>query len=388
MKMKTADKTITVKCPECGREFPLTDSITEQLRHEVEGTLRQQFDKQLSEEKQNWEKEFSERAKKQSADQIQELQDQVEELSTELKGAKELEVELRKMKRRLEREKDDLDLKVSRLVDEQTGKAKEELEKKYSLKDTQHSKQIEGLNKQIDELKRKLEQGSQQAQGEALELKLEGLLKDTFNNDLIEPVPKGMRGADVIQKVNGKSGQCCGTIIWESKNTRSWNGSWIDKLKENQRDIKAEIAVIASAVLPSEISNFGSHGGVWVTHWSFACQLAGVLRMTLIELQESKVTQAGKDNKIELLYDYLISPQFKQRVEAIAGAFDRMRKDLSQEKQAMERIWNKREKQIELIMKGTTGLYGDLQGIAGSMIPEIEAFQMPYQLESGSSNSQ
>ena len=381
--MSETDKATKVKCPNCGTEFPLTDAITEPLRNELEGSLKQQYDKQLVEAKEVLEKEFSAKAKKQAESQVQELQEQVKELSGELKEAKGNEAELRKLKRTLEREKEDLELQVSRKVDEQTEKAKKELEDKYSLKETQHKEQIESLNKQIGELKRKAEQGSQQAQGEALERKLEDLLKEAFPYDLIEPVPKGISGADVIQRVNGKSGQCCGTIVWESKNTKNWSKPWIDKLKENQREIKAEIAVLASVILPNEITSFGFYEGIWVTHWSFACQLACALRISLIEMQESKIAQVGKDHKMELLYDYLISPQFKQRVETVVGAFSRMRKDLADERQSMERIWSKREKQIELVIKGTAGLYGDMQGIAGSVIPEIEALQMPYQLESG-----
>jgi hypothetical protein len=304
-------------------------------------------------------------------------------LTGDLKEAKDNEGALRKLKRALEKEKEDLELQVNRRVDEQTTKVKEELEKKYGLDETKHKEQIEGLNRQIDDLKKKAQQGSQQTQGEALERKLKDLLEETFPNDLIEEVPKGMSGADVIQKVNGKSGECCGTIIWESKNTKNWSGGWVEKLKDNQRSIKAEIAVIASAILPGEIVNFGMHGGVWVTHWIFACPLATALRMNLIQLQESRVSQAGKEEKMELLYDYLISPHFKQRVETVVGAFDAMSKDLVQEKQAMERIWSKREKQIELMMKGTTGLVGDLEGIAGATMPAIEGLDMPYLLASG-----
>ena len=370
--MKTPESPNTVKCPNCGTEFPLTEALLEPLRVELQRDLTKEYEDKLREAKEKFESEAKKRAEENVAITTKDLQEQVKETNERLKKSQEAEIQLRKQGRELERKQEETELEFNRRLDEQRKQTKEELEKEYTLKIGQQEEQMASMKKQIDELKRKAELGSQQAQGEALEKKLEDLLQETFPNDLVEPVPKGMSGADVIQKVNGRIGQCCGTIIWESKNTKNWNRSWVDKLKENQRDAKAEIAVLASVILPSEISTFGMHEGVWITHWTFACQLACVLRMNLIELHESKIAQAGKDNKMELLYDYLISPQFKQRVEIVLGAFDRMRKDLVQERQAMERIWSKREKQIELVMKGTIGLYGHPQGIAGAVIPEIE----------------
>ena len=381
--MRTTESPTAIKCPKCGTEFPLTEALLEPLRVELQKNLAEQYDNKLREKTESLELEAKKRAEEKATLNTKDLQAQVKEITESLKKSQETEIELRKRGRELERKQEQSELEISRKLDEQRKQTKEELEKDYSLKIRQQEEQMTSMKKQIDELKRKAEQGSQQTQGEALERKLEDLLKEAFPNDLIEPVPKGISGADVLQRVNGKSGQCCGTIVWESKNTKNWSKTWIDKLKENQREIKAEIAVLASVVLPSEISSVSIYEGIWVTHWSFACQLACALRINLIEMQDSKVAQIGKDHKMELLYDYLISPQFKQRVETIVGAFGRMREDLAAERQSMERIWSKREKQIELVMKGTTGLYGDMQGIAGAVISEIEALQMPYQLESG-----
>ncbi len=381
--MRTTESPTAIKCPKCGTEFPLTEALLEPLRVELQKNLAEQYDNKLREKTESLELEAKKRAEEKATLNTKDLQAQVKEITESLKKSQETEIELRKRGRELERKQEQSELEISRKLDEQRKQTKEELEKDYSLKIRQQEEQMTSMKKQIDELKRKAEQGSQQTQGEALERKLEDLLKEAFPNDLIEPVPKGISGADVLQRVNGKRGQCCGTIVWESKNTKNWSKTWIDKLKENQREIKAEIAVLASVVLPSEISSFSIYEGIWVTHWSFACQLACALRINLIEMQDSKVAQIGKDHKMELLYDYLISPQFKQRVETIVGAFGRMREDLAAERQSMERIWSKREKQIELVMKGTTGLYGDMQGIAGAVISEIEALQMPYQLESG-----
>lgn len=382
--MTTMSDQMRAKCPKCGTEFPLTDAIVEPMRSRLQDEMRQEYDQQLNDAKKELEQVIVKRAEKQTAGQVQELRDQVKELSEELKTTKQNEAELRKMRRTLERRTEDLELEVSRRVDEQAGKAKQEMEKRYSLRETQHAEQIEALKRQIDDLKRRAEQTSQQAQGEALEGAIQSILSGCFPNDIIDPVPTGMRGADVLQRVNGKTGRCCGTIIWESKNTRNWSNSWLDKLKANQRDANADIAVIASAALPSEVRHFGLLQGVWVTDWSFASQLASALRTTLIQVSDTKMAVEGREHKIEFLYDYLTSTQFKQRVETVVDAFNRMRDDLAQERQAMMRSWSKREKQIELVMQGTAGLYGDIQGIAGAAMPEIEALQMPYQLESGS----
>jgi hypothetical protein len=307
-------------------------------------------------------------------------------LNERLHKANETELELRKKRRELEKRQEEAELELNRKLDEQIKQIKDELEKGYALKLKQQEDQIATMKSTIDDLQREAEQTSQQAKGEALERKLQDTLMECFPDDEVEPVPTGMRGADVLQRVNGKTGKCCGIIIWESKNTRNWSDKWLDKLKENQRSSNAEVAVIASRVLPDEIEHFGLLNGVWVTDWLFAPQLASALRITLIQLTESKIAYEGREHKTELMYDYLTSTQFKQRIETIIDAFTRMGEDLAQEKRATLRAWSKREKQLELVMQGTAGLYGDIQGIAGAVIPEIEALQMPYQLESGNTD--
>ena len=379
--MKTGEKQTTIKCPKCGTEFPLTEALLEPLRIDLQKDLSKEYEGKLKEEKEKIVSEAKKQAEETLATEMNDIQEQLKASKETLKKSQEAEIELRKQRRELEKKQEEADIEYNRKLDEQRKQTKEELEKGYVLKIHKHEEQEAALKKQIEELQRKAELGSQQAQGEVLETKLEDLLKEAFPFDLIEPVPKGMGGADVVQKVNGKTAQCCGTILWELKNTKNWNKSWVDKLKDNQREIKAEIAILASAIVPEGIGNFGIHEGIWITHWLFACQLAGVLRMNLIAIQESKTAQVGKGEKMELLYEYFTSPQFKQRVETIVGAFNKMHQDLLKEKQAMNSIWSKREKQIDLVMKGTTGLYGDLQGIAGTTLPQIEILEMPLQLE-------
>jgi hypothetical protein len=347
------------------------------FRQELQKTIQQEYEGKLEAEKVKLQLEAKQHAERITAEHAKELEEQVKELTGQLKEAQKNELALRKARKDLETKQEQFELLLSRKVDEEVGKAKEELGKNYALKMAEQDKQAADLRGQIEELKRKAEQGSQQAHGEILELRLEDLLQQSFPEDLVEPVPKGTKGADVIQRVNGKHGDCCGTIIWESKNTKNWSKSWIDKLKENQRDVKAEIAVLASAVLPEGIQSFGELDGIWITHWSYACQLACALRFNLIQVNRASIAREGKDQKMGMLYDYFTGPLFKQRVETIAGAFKRMREDLDQEKDAMERIWNKREKQIVAVMKGTAGMYGDIEGIAGAYLPQIEILQLP-----------
>ena len=230
--------------------------------------------------------------------------------------------------------------------------------------------------KQIEELKIKAEQGSQQAQGEVLEIELEQMLKSAFPYDIIEPVPKGIKGADVLQKVNNPMGQYCGTIIWESKRTKGWNDDWIEKLKDDQREIKADIAVLMSIVLPKEINGFSQFKGIWVTSFPLAVALAVALRANLIEVTCAKQAAVGKAEKMEAIYNYLSGAEFKQKVEAIVEAFVTMSADLSKEKAAMNKLWSKREQQIKKVIMNTARMYGDMQGIIGASLPEIKSLEL------------
>ncbi len=222
-----------------------------------------------------------------------------------------------------------------------------------------------------DELKRKLEQGSQQTQGEVFELQLEELLRSAFPADHIEPVPKGMNGADLVQRVLNRSGQLCGTIVWESKRTKNWSDGWLQKLKDDQRVLRAEIAVLVSEVMPKDCNNFMQLSGVWVSHISCAVSLAAVMRQYLLHLASTRAIAVGTAEKMEVLYRYVSSTEFRQRVEAVAETLIAMQKDLQEEKRVAERIWAKRDKQIERVIANTSGIYGDLQGLIGTSLQDI-----------------
>jgi len=276
-----------------------------------------------------------------------------------------------------------MELQLTRQLDEERQKVLEkaaaEFDDRQRLKDAEKDKQLNDMKKQIDELKRKSELGSQQNQGEVLELELENILKASFPHDLIEPVPKGIRGADVLQKVHSSTGQYCGTIVWETKRTKAWSDSWIAKLKEDQRRIKGEIAVILTTTMPRDISNFGNVNGVWITNHNSMIGLATAIRMNLVEITNTKLAAVGKKEKMEVVYNYLSGAEFKQKVEAIVEVFKDMKDGLENEKKAFAKIWAKREKQIELVNTNTASMYGDIHGIIGASLPQIKLLE----LESG-----
>jgi hypothetical protein len=233
------------------------------------------------------------------------------------------------------------------------------------------------MTRQIEDLRRKAEQGSQQLQGEAQELELEALLRQKFPRDLLEPVPKGEFGGDLVQRVVGPAGQICGTILWEAKRTKNWSDGWLGKLREDQRAAKADIALIVSHALPKGLQTFDQIDGVWVTEPRCAVAVAIALRESLIALSAARLAGEGQQTKMALVYQYLTGPRFRHRIEAVVERFSDMQADLDRERKAMMRLWAKREEQIRGVVESTAGLYGDLQGIAGRTLQEIEGLEMP-----------
>ncbi len=235
---------------------------------------------------------------------------------------------------------------------------------------------MEQLRKTIEELKRKSEQGSQQTQGDALENDIKEILQREFFQDNIEDVPTGIKGADLIHKINNSLGQHSGTILWEIKNTKAWNQDWIKKLKDDQAKSQSDLCIIVSRTLPDDIENFAFQDGVWITHTRYALEVARLTRKYILDLSNAKESQANKGSKMELLYDYLSSKQFKNRIENIVSAFDTMRTDLEKERRAMERIWAKRSKEIDRVILNTSGMHGDFQGIIGNSLDHINLLQL------------
>ncbi len=244
-------------------------------------------------------------------------------------------------------------------------------------KDAEKEKQLTDMKKQIEELKRKAEQGSQQLQGEVLELELESILQREFPFDKIEPVAKGTRGGDVMHCVHTQTGRLCGAILWETKRTKIWSDGWIQKLKDDQREAKADIAVIVSEALPKGFHHFRQMGSVWITDFNSVIGLALALRMSLMEVAKAREALVGKNEKMELVYNYLTSHEFRNRIEAIVESFKAMQGDLLSEKIAMEKVWARREKQISRIVVNMSGMYGDIEGLSGASLPSVKMLELP-----------
>jgi len=334
----------------------------------VDGLVAEKVAEKLIAEKADIIRTSQQQAAKEKEAEMKILEDQLKEKDQKLSNANAEALKLRMERQNLEADKKEFELKIQRQLDEERIKIEEQAGKKAAeaeqYKIAQLEKKISDANKVNEELKRKLEQGSQQTQGEVLELELEDLLKAEFPNDEINPVPKGVNGADIIQKVYDRSGRLCGQIIWESKKTKNWTDNWITKLKDDQRVVKAELAVIVSTVLPDDIESFKYREGVWVCNIKLAIALATALRATLEAVNREKAMAVGKDAKMDVIFSYLTGVEFRQRVEAIVEAFSNMKNGLDKEKLAYQKIWNEREKQIQKVINNTIGLYGDLSGLA------------------------
>lgn len=348
--------------------------------------LEQENQKTLDAERKKISEKAKEKALADSKREMAERDQEAEELRKKLKEAQDNEATIRKKELELQQKTEELELTVGRTLDEERGKIRSQALKQageeHRLHDAEKNKKIDDLVKQLDEAKQLALQGSQQAQGEILELILEDMLRQAFPSDSIEPVPKGVRGGDVIQRVKNTSGHDCGSILWESKRTKNWSGKWLSKLRQDQRDAKAAASILVSTALPDDIDTFSQVEGVWVSHWSCAAGVAMALRSGLLEAASAKQALKGQHGKMERVYDYLASTNFRNRVSGIAEAFITMRNDLEKEKKAILSQWSKREKQIEQALFGTAGMYGDLQGIIGGTLQEIEGMSFS-QLEAG-----
>jgi hypothetical protein len=280
----------------------------------------------------------------------------------------------------LEEAQKKFELDMTRKLDEERKKIYDETSKKiieeHLLKDKEKDKKLDDLKKEITEWKRKAEQGSQRDQGEILELELENNLKDRFNTDEINPISSGVSGADILQKVCSKSGKVCGTILIESKNTKNWSNNWIPKLKKDQREIKADIAIIITTALPQSVNNFDFQDGIVIVNFSNSLPVITLLRNQLFEISRINNFNIGKTEKMDILYKYVTGREFKQRVESLVEAFGGMFNELQKEKRAMNKIWSKRTIQIEQAMLGISGMYGGMQGILGSAMPEVKSLEL------------
>jgi len=366
------NKQIKIDCPSCNHTFDLEDAYSLQVEEQMKEALNAK-EKELR-------KILEKESKQKLAVEMKDLEEQLNEKSGMLEAAHKQELESRKKLRAAADKEKNLEIEIQRRVDENNKKLKkesaEDFENQKKLIKKEHSTVVESLKTKVEELTKKLAQGSQQSQGEILELVLEEDLQALFPTDNITPVPKGVSGADVIQTVNNSVAQVAGTIVWEFKNTKTWSDTWIQKLKDDQRALKGDIAVILSATLPKTVKGFSYYQGVWVCDIKSYAGLSTALRQQLLQIHSIRQAGVGKNQKMEYLYRYLSGNEFKQRVETIIEAFSSMKDQLNKEKIAMNKMWSKREKELERVLLGTTGMYGDLEGIVGNSLAQIEGLEL------------
>ena len=409
----------TITCPNCGNAIKLTESLAAPLI----ATTRKQFEKKIADKdaevakresaikdqqaaiekaKETIAEEVAEKLKAertiiaaeeskkakfllgadldQKAKELVELQEVLKQRDEKLGEAQKAQAELIRKQRELDDATREMALTIEKRVEESLvvvrNKARLEAEDGLKLKVAEKEQTIASMQKQIEELKRRAEQGSQQLQGEVQELELEDTLRTKFPRDLIEAVPKGEHGGDALHRVCGSLQQICGTILWESKRTKNWSDGWLAKLREDQRAAKADLAVIVSHTLPKDFDTFDFLDGVWVTSPRYVVPVAIALRHTLIELFAARQASEGQQTKMEMIYQYLTGPRFRHRIQAIVEKFADMQEDLDRERKTMTKLWAKRQEQIRCVVESTAGMYGDMQGIAGKTLQEIEGLDI------------
>jgi len=395
-----------VKCPNCGFGFPIEEVMAEEYKKELrvkmqeyttqkeeeyrkkEGEFntkqreqQEQFEERLTEEKKQLQSIIEQSLRKSIGsdfeNQLVLLQNSKNESDEKLKEARQKEFEFLQKEQALVQKEQELGLEIQRKLQEQRNELSEQIRKqeteRFTLKDTENQlrqkeleKQLEDQKKLVDELKRKAEQGSMQLQGEVQELILEELLRDNFPFDVISEVGKGVRGADCIQTVRNNFGQECGRIIYESKRTKDFSGDWIDKLKKDMRAIGVDVAVIVSQCYPKGMDCFGEKDGVWICSFDEVKAVAYILRDGIIKLANLAKAQDNKGDKMHLLYDYLISNEFSEQWKAIREGYMSMRLSIQRERDAMEKMWKAREKQLEKVLLNAAHIKGSIEGIAGS----------------------
>jgi hypothetical protein len=401
-----------ITCPHCGREFELSDALTGRIREHLRGELLQEVSRreaelknktddlktreaQVSKSRAAIDEEIEARLKKRLAEaedkaaqklagqytaQLKELREALAEKEAAIKTFTEQELALRKRQRQLEADRESFELEAARKLDAERenirSAAQQKAVEEHRLKDLEKDKVINDLRASLEDMKRRAEQGSMETQGEVLEQDFEAQLKAFFVHDDVQPVPKGIRGADLVQTVRTPMGAASGVLLWETKNTKAWSAAWIPKLKDDMIEVRASLAILVSVVLPEGIKRFGLLDGVWISDPLCAVPLAAALREQLLAVGRERTASIGKSEKMEALYQYLAGVEFKQKIEGIVEAFTSMQDQLNRERRAMERHWKQREKEIERVIKNTVGLYGDMQGIIGGQIPAIPALEL------------
>jgi len=363
-------------CPSCGKEIEISSALSKQMEEKIIANERLKHEKELNEVKKRTIDESTKKLREEFATQLKDLSESANYKEERIKELLEKREELSQKMHDLKREKEDLKVDMLKQLASEEEKIRNEAQKK--AEEEQHGKiaekdkQLTDALKELEDMRRKLQQGSQQTQGEAFELEFENLLHLTFPNDKISPVGKGVRGADIVQEVWDSKGNYNGKILWELKNTKTWQEGWIEKLKADKRTINAQEAVIISEILPVAMTVAGYHNGIWVTNRTFVITLASTLRAKLIEVFYARQSVQAKDGKMELMYTYLSGTEFKHRIEAIVEAFTNMQNEIEKEKRYFMNKWSRDEKNIRMVIDNTFGMHGDLKAIIGRTLPQIK----------------
>ncbi|MEO5570461.1 MAG: DUF2130 domain-containing protein [Bacteroidia bacterium] len=401
-------KTTQITCPKCGNEFNVEDVLAHQIEEkyrnelnskitEIEGEYKKKesflsqkeqelkqkstdIDVQVAEklkvESEKKSKEIKKQVEQEFEDRIKTLSEETTEAKKEVQGLKNTKIENEQLKRKMEEQRQNLEIEfeqkmTQQLKDKTTDISKRETEKN-ELKLKELHEVIDSMKNQMDEMKRKAEQGDMRLQGEVQELALEEILRSLFPFDSIEEVGKGIKGADVIHTVKNKLGNDCGKILYESKRTRAFSNDWISKLKNDAGLVKADVYVIVSEALPEGVESISQKDGVWICSFAAFKGLVIVLRESLLRISEAYAGQTNKGEKMQMLYDYLLSNEFKLQIGAIIEGFTSLQDSYVKEKRAMERIWKEREKQLEKVLLNTNHFIGSIKGIAGSSLPDLK----------------
>ncbi|MDA0973074.1 MAG: DUF2130 domain-containing protein [Bacteroidetes bacterium] len=411
------EKSTQINCPNCGNIIDVQDI----LAHQLEEELKQKFQAEILREKKKFEMEseslnkarleFEEKKKKENelfqerldaqlkvdrklieekvkakaidenAEVMKNLQEELRAKSEQVKELNLSRAEVEKLKREKSELKEAIEAEAQKRLTDQLNLEKEKIrkseEEKNELRFKELQKQLEDQKKLTEEMKRKQEQGSMQLQGEIQELAIEEWLEQQFPLDSIEEIKKGARGGDCIQTVNTRARQNCGTIYYESKRTKDFQPTWIEKFKADIRDKGSDIGVLVTEVMPSDMPRMGMKDGIWICNYEEFKGLCAVLRESIIRLSSAVSSQENKGDKMHLLYDFLTSNTFRMQVEAIVEGFTTMKNDLESEKRSMQRIWKQREKQIEKVVSNTIDMYGSIKGIAGNSVQSVKALELP-----------
>ncbi len=383
-----------ITCPHCHRDFSLDDA----QKHELE-TMKIELEKKLEIQiKADSDKRALAWAQDQIAKSKIEAEEQTKKQTIELENLKKFEIDARKkemdflrqqsefdsLKKNMEIEKDKARFEERKKLEEEYGKQSQdkikleiekiafENEKKLKAKD----EQIQQMQRSIEDAKRKWDQWSMQIQGEIQEDALKELLSVNFPIDIISDVEKWIKWADIIQEVRSEFGQSVGVIAWESKNTKAWSDGWVEKLKEDRLRVNADVSILVTAVLPKDVEKFGLYKWVWLVEWAYVLPIAMMLRGQIESMAHLRTSLVSKDEKMEVLYNYLTSAKFKDKVENIIDAFRQMQDQVAEERRAFESRWKKRESLLEQVIKNTGGMYGDLGGLLGGKLETVEYLEL------------